>query len=106
MYADDIVIIAENEDNLQHMLNHVYNWCCKWRLLVNRDKTNIVHFRKIRKPKTNFEFKYGNEALDVVDQYMYLGVILDQYITYNETAATLSGGAGRALGYVINKFST
>ena len=49
MFADDIVLMSENEHNLQRMLNIVYDWCHKWRLSVNRDKTKIVHFRKCRK---------------------------------------------------------
>ena len=27
LYADDIVLLSENEKNLQEILNYVYNWC-------------------------------------------------------------------------------
>ena len=30
LYADDIVLISENESNLQKMLDHVEFWCQKW----------------------------------------------------------------------------
>ena len=30
LYADDIVLVSENEQNLQRMLSHVHKWCCKW----------------------------------------------------------------------------
>ena len=105
MYADDIVLIAENENDLQSLLNCVYDWCYKWRLMVNIDKTNVVHFRKVRTLRTNFEFKYGEKNLDIINQYKYLGIILDEHLTFNATAAALAGGAGRALGSVITKFS-
>ena len=49
LYADDIVCLAENEDDLQSILFIIENWCKKWRLEVNLTKTNIVHVRKIRK---------------------------------------------------------
>ena len=45
LYADDIVLVSENEENLQVMLNHVQNWCVKWQMKVNIEKTEVVHFR-------------------------------------------------------------
>ena len=30
LYADDIVIVAKNESDLQCMIGHMYNWCFKW----------------------------------------------------------------------------
>ncbi len=44
-FADDIVIIAQNENELQDILHYVEKWCKKWRLKINVDKTNVVHFR-------------------------------------------------------------
>jgi len=40
LFADDIVLIAENEVNLQNMLNIMSSWCCncKWRLTINNEK--------------------------------------------------------------------
>jgi len=50
LYADDIVLIAENEVNLQNMLNIMSSWCCncKWRLTINNEKkkTQVVQFRE------------------------------------------------------------
>ena len=44
LYADDIVLISENEQNLKKMLDHVGYWCNKWQMKVNIDKTKIIHF--------------------------------------------------------------
>ena len=44
MYADDIVLMAPNEENLQKMLDFVANWCRKWRMAVNTDKTKKCSF--------------------------------------------------------------
>ena len=49
LYADDIVLLAKNEEDLQFLLNIVETWCKKWRLEVNLTKTNIVHVRQQRK---------------------------------------------------------
>ena len=49
LYADDIVLLAESEGDLQFLLLIVENWCKKWRLEVNLSKTNILHIRSKRK---------------------------------------------------------
>ena len=45
MFADDIALVSDSERNMQSMLDIVNNWCHKWRLNINVNKTGIVHFR-------------------------------------------------------------
>ena len=104
LYADDIVLVSENEVNLQLMLNHVHNWCYKWQMKVNIEKTKVVHFRNKRKKKSKFVFKIDDCTLEIVDSYRYLGVIFDEYLNFDKCAKTLSEAAGRALGSIITKF--
>ena len=103
-FADDIVILAENEKDLQKMLRHVEMWCKKWRLKVNTDKTNVVHFRKKNTQVTRFNFFFDGTSLKVVDKYKYLGTMLHEHLDYNVTSTILAAAAGRALGSVISKF--
>ena len=53
LYADDIVLLVEDELNLQRQLDILNNWCNKWSLNVNLTKSAIIHFRKTRKNKQN-----------------------------------------------------
>ena len=46
LYADDLVLLSENEENLQEMVNIVKRWCAKWKMSVNTSKTKIVHYKK------------------------------------------------------------
>ena len=55
LYADDLVIIADSEHKLQSQINAMYEWCRKWRMQVNINKSKIVHFRKKSIPKTRFK---------------------------------------------------
>jgi len=105
LYADDIVLIADSELKLQQMLDILSDWCRDWRLIVNKSKSEIVHFRKSRKKKTTFQFKLSGKNLSIVYKYKYLGVILDEYLNFQECAQTLADSAGRALGSVISKFN-
>ena len=104
LYADDIAIISENEQKLQKLLDHVHEWCKKWQLNLNIDKTQIVHFRKSQKQRTKFEFKIGLHKVMVVSKYKYLGTFLDEFLTFSENAQILADSAGRGLGSVFSKF--
>ena len=46
MFADDIVLVAENECKLQCLLDVLHEWCNKWEVQINPKKTQVVHFRK------------------------------------------------------------
>jgi hypothetical protein len=104
LYADDIVLISPNENDLQLMLTCMADWCRKWRLKLNVEKSNIVHFRPKRQNRTTFCFKYAATSLNIVSNYKYLGLFFDEFMTFDECAKVLGNSAGRALGGVIAKF--
>ncbi len=107
-YADDIVLMADNPNDLQRLLNIMSSWCNKWRFIVNPAKSNIVHFRNAPKVQTDFNFQLGTDGprLEIVDSYKYLGVFFDRYLTFNTAAEVLGDAAGRALGGMINKYKS
>ena len=51
LYADDTIVLAENETDLQLALYSVYNYCVKYNLTVNTSKTKMIVFSrgKVRK---------------------------------------------------------
>ena len=44
LYADDIVIFANNSEQLQGSLNLLSDYCSRWKLTVNVDKTKVMVF--------------------------------------------------------------
>ncbi len=106
LYADDIVLIADNEKDLQKMLDYVHSWCTKWQLGVNKNKTKVMHFRKTRTMRCKTNFYIGKHKLEYASEYKYLGVMLNEYLNFNVTADVLSKASVRALGALINKFYT
>ena len=104
LYADDIVILAENEAQLQLLLNFTDTWCKNWKMKINRDKTKVVHYRKKSTPRSNQSFFLGDCDIEIVDKYKYLGIFLDEFLDFKCTTYTLSVAAGRALGSIISKF--
>ena len=71
LYADDLVLIAPDGTSLQKMLDSLNTWAVKWRVTLNLNKTNIIHFRKIRKLDLHVPelFKY-----DIIRQYQMLSL--------------------------------
>jgi ssDNA-binding Zn-finger/Zn-ribbon topoisomerase 1 len=104
LYADDMVLIAKNETDLQYMLDAMNEWMKKWRLKVNINKSNVMHFRPKRKACSRYDFKYNGQEICKVSSYKYLGVYLDEHMDFNKCSQVLSESASRALGGVINKF--
>ena len=86
LYADDIVVISETEEDLQLLLNIVNQWCLKWRLSVNLLKTNVMHVRNTRTKLSNFVFKLGEGVIKYCDSYKYLGVSINQFLNFNTIA--------------------
>ena len=103
LYTDATVLIAENENDLQLLL-HIINTRCKYKALnVNFEKTKIVHFRNPSVPPTNEIFVMGEKPLGVVSKYQYLGLLLTEFLDYNEMAKAVARSAGRALSLLIVK---
>ena len=42
LYADDIVLMSESEDNWQKILDYCHKWCKKWMLKIN--EINLISF--------------------------------------------------------------
>ena len=103
LYADDIILLAANENDLQFLLNIVENWCHKWRLEVNLAKTNIMHVRNPRCPQSRFMFLFNYRVVSYCKKYKYLGTTLDEFLNFQLSADSQAEAAGRALGSLITK---
>lgn len=73
MYADDIILLACNEKDLQKSVQGVQKFCSDWDLQVNTDKSKILVFNKGGK-LLNAEIVYQNIKLENVMCYKYLGI--------------------------------
>lgn len=85
------------------MLDVLHSWCQRWQVLINSNKSKCVHFRQVRSPCCNFDSKVGDNLLETVGQYKYLGVIFNEENSFSTNCETLAKGTGRALGSVISK---
>ena len=104
LYADDVCLIAETEMDLQRMLDALHSWCIRWKLQVNYQKTQVVHFRCGPSiPRTEYPFKCGPASLSVVEKYRYLGLVFTEFLDFNIMVKAVTQAAHRALGLLIAK---
>ncbi len=82
LYADNLALISDSEINLQKILDH----------------------RVKGHPTSEFNFTYGNENIQIVSQYKYLCVIMDEHLDFNILTSTLASSANRPLGSIYTKF--
>ena len=73
-------------EDLQEALEGLHNYCNKWALNVNIDKTKVIIFSR-GKTKKFKSFKFGKNTIKVVDDYVYLGTTFNYNGTFNKAKA-------------------
>ena len=95
LFADDTVLLGKTPEILQHLLDKLFIYCRKWNIEVNIDKTKVVVFRNSWRP-VNDHFFYDNMELQIVDSYVYLGMLLHYNGKFLQTEKRLSQQGARA----------
>jgi len=95
LYADDLVLFAEKATHLQNKLNLLEDYCKKWCLNVNINKTKIIIFNKNGK-LLNENFHLGSCNLECVKNYKYLGIIISASGKFTEAKTQLHNKALKA----------
>ena len=72
LFADHMVLVANNEEELGHLVDKVKQYCDKWQLEVNVNKTKEVVISKDGSEVA--KVKYGQSELECVSKYCYLGM--------------------------------
>ena len=103
LYADDVVLFATNELDLQSLLFLVQSWCEKWQLEVNLNKTNILHIRSKRKQRSNFMFIFNKHPIPYCNFYKYLGCYVNEHLDFSFMSEMQADSAGCALSLIITK---
>jgi hypothetical protein len=81
LYADDIVLMAENRYQLQEMLDTVSSYAKRWRFELNPKKSEVVVFGLKRAPR-DIQWRLGESRIKQVTQYKYLGIELTRTLRW------------------------
>ncbi|XP_043588235.1 uncharacterized protein LOC122570231 isoform X2 [Bombus pyrosoma] len=77
-YADDIVLMADREEELKEMLRKVKKFLKEAELELSTEKTKIVVFEKRRNKRRQRRWNWGEQELEEVEEIRYLGYILQK----------------------------
>ena len=70
---DYTILASETRAGQQKAVDSLYDYCHKWKLDVNSQKTEVIIFGRDKLTATDV-FGHGVEVLDIVDRFKYLGV--------------------------------
>lgn len=90
MYADDIVILADNPQKLQAMIRNLEKYCNAWNLTVNISKSKIMVFRRGGRLGRNEKWSFNGSTVEVVSEYEYLGVKFTPQMSFSKCIAERS----------------
>ncbi|GFX77465.1 probable RNA-directed DNA polymerase from transposon X-element [Trichonephila clavipes] len=88
LFADDAAILCNSTTadqavrTSQSYLSQLETWLIKWRIAINTEKTNALIFRKRRANTIPPPLKLFDEPINWTFQTSYLGIILNDNLTY------------------------
>jgi hypothetical protein len=103
LFADDCLLyrnIVTEEDHhiLQQDLHTLQGWTDKWQMQFNTDKCYVMQITNAKKKA--FSYKMNNSTLQVVPSNPYLGVQIDDKLTWNQHVNNICSKANRTLGFL------
>ena len=99
LYADDTVLYKCISDDSRFFDMHdfkqdvkrLYEWCQENRLSINVKKTKVVFYPHTNTVVNNLnhEIVINNEPVNYVHSYLYLGIDIDQHLTFKKYFNTM-----------------
>ena len=103
LYADDTVLLANTKEGLQKCLDGLKQYCDKWKLEVNANKTKIIIFSNGRPLTGNYNFLIGDSKIEVVKDFKYLGVTFSHNGFFKTNVKELVTKGNRSIFSLIKK---
>jgi Reverse transcriptase (RNA-dependent DNA polymerase) len=106
LYADDLVLMACSERELQLLLDCLSAFATSVKMSVNLGKTKIVMFRRGRKRlPIAVPWTYQGVVVEVVDSYKYLGLNFNEFKPVEWVSKQQVPAATRSLGGMLGYYS-
>ena len=111
LFADDIAVLAPVAGRpgiavLQRCLDAISKYARRWKMSFSAKKTNVVFFRRRTKftnpaPRVG-QFELGGFAVKPATQYKYLGVVLDEFLSFRPHVQAMYADVMRTV-YMITR---
>ena len=80
-------------------LNNIYKWCLLNKLIMNMDKTKFMVFTS--KIYNSVSIKINNVAIEQARSFKYLGLLIDDKLTFKTHIAQVTMKINRANGLLF-----
>ena len=77
------------------ILDVILHWGQNWEIKFNCNKSQVMHFRKDSVNCSNFVFKLGDNNLQIVNKYKYLGLVFNTHIDIGKMTLVLVNSGNR-----------
>lgn len=104
LYAYDTVVLSESANDLQCALNKVKDYRDTWKTAVNANTIKIIIFSR-GKIRNIPPFTFRNETVNVVDDFIYLGVTFNYNNKFSKAVNKKVKQARRSLFGLLSKTS-
>ncbi|KFM66762.1 RNA-directed DNA polymerase from mobile element jockey, partial [Stegodyphus mimosarum] len=114
-YADDTALAVKSANakhaitKLQDMMPNIEEWCTKWRISINAQKSQLLIIRrKHRKVPIRKKLYLLGSEVPQVNNAKYLGVVLNDNLTWKDNTANIrrkANGVINNLKPLLGKFS-
>ena len=74
LYADDSLVLSDNPKDFQDMLNIFNDYCIKWKLKINTDKTKAMIFGDYARNRP-VSFNIAGDEIETIKEFKYLDVL-------------------------------
>ncbi|MCO5574914.1 hypothetical protein L7F22_028709 [Adiantum nelumboides] len=74
LYADDIILLAESQEDLQLHIQGLSSFCTQRGVTMNLGKTKVLIFHTSGIVRRRSAFPFGASQIEVVKSYVYLGI--------------------------------
>ena len=102
LYADDLVLVGDSVGHVQQLLNNLSDFCNKFGLAVNLEKTNFMVFRNGGIVKANEKVYLNGKRIELAPYYKYLGIIISSRLSWTPAQKTLSQQAEKCFNLINN----
>jgi len=109
LFADDALLyhpITNKEDpkSLQEDLNTLHEWSRRWKMAFNAGKCHVLHITRNRNVMRH-AYNIGGTQLTAVDHHPYLGVELDNKLSWKQQVENVRSKGTRTLNMVRRNFT-
>ena len=81
--------MSDSTEDLQLGIDILYDYCTRWKLNINIEKSTVVIFRKGGSLSINVHYFFCDTLLTVTNTYSYLGMLLSDRGKFDVVQKTL-----------------